>query len=491
MGCNTCMDACRAWPAWRAWPPRCERLLAVWLSALPLHARCGRGRMLAMMSRGRLVKVQSHLAATQCGANGSEPAARQPPTTSMSNIWIQTEVKEGSYGFNAGQPGPPLIPIKEIKDALDRAMGKGGYDPLMLQYRTPKEFLPCRLGVATLLASMHGRHVAPEQIAITSGNSAALGMLFSNHKLRKQRGGSPPTAVVENPTYFLARDMLADAGVLSIACPIDREGLRVDVLEAMCAAGEAPDFVYTQPNYHNPTGYVLSRARRRKLVQLAAQYEFFVLADEPYNMLCFDEDNGGARPLPLCCEEGAEAHVLSLGSFSKILAPGLRIGWIQGQQELLERAFQSAGIIRSGGALNPLSALIVAELLRDGFLERHIRRLVAVLGDNLQSMVQAIKEHIPGATVDIPSGGYFVWIRLPASCRINAAELLARAQADAETPLTFTVGEACVAATRGVEAGEFDQYLRLSFAFHTAVEIQAGVALLGRFVCDASGPIAS
>ena len=92
----------------------------------------------------------------------------------MSNIWIQTEVKEGSYGFNAGQPGPPLIPIKEIKDALDRAMGKGGYDPLMLQYRTPKEFLPCRLGVATLLASMHeSKYSRPSRIKASAAAASA------------------------------------------------------------------------------------------------------------------------------------------------------------------------------------------------------------------------------------------------------------------------------------------------------------------------------
>ena len=137
----------------------------------------------------------------------------------------------------------------------------------MLQYRTPKEFLPCRQGVAALLSAAHGVTVTAEQVAITPGNSAALGMIFSNARLRKRAG--PPTAVVENPTYFLAGNMLADAGVVARACPIDRHGLRVDVLAAMCAAGEAPDFVYANPNYHNPTGAVLSAGRRRQLVQLA------------------------------------------------------------------------------------------------------------------------------------------------------------------------------------------------------------------------------
>jgi DNA-binding transcriptional MocR family regulator len=257
----------------------------------------------------------------------------------------------------AGQPGPSLIPLDEIQAALDRVMEPPSGNPLMLQYRTPKEFMDCRQNVATLLSESHGIAVSAEDIAITSGNSAALGMLFSNIRIRRHSrqdvaSGSTylPSAIVEHPTYFLARDMLLDAGVVGRGCEVDSQGIRVDLLRQMCEADGPPDFVYLNPNFHNPTGAVLSKQRRQELVSLAVEFDFLVLSDEPYNLLSF----GAAPPLPLASEPGASKHVLSLGSFSKILAPGLRIGWIQGDRDLLERAWWSSGVIRSGGALNPV-----------------------------------------------------------------------------------------------------------------------------------------
>jgi 2-aminoadipate transaminase len=186
-------------------------------------------------------------------------------------------------------------------------------------------------------ATIQGVAVSADEIAITPGNSAALGMLFSNHRLRRQQPAQPgqgqqqPSAVVEHPTYFLSRDMLLDAGIAGRGCAVDREGIRLDELRKICAAGDAPALVYLNPNFHNPTGSVLSQERREELISLAVEYDFLVLSDEPYNLLCFDDGAGGttaARPLAL--EPGATGHVLSLGSFSKILAPGLRIGWMQG-----------------------------------------------------------------------------------------------------------------------------------------------------------------
>ena len=162
-------------------------------------------------------------------------------------------------------------------------------------------------------------------------------MLFSNHRLRRQQSGQQgqPSAVVEHPTYFLSRDMLLDAGIAGRGCAVDREGIRLDEVRKICAAGDAPELVYLNPNFHNPTGSVLSQERREELISLAVEYDFLVLSDEPYNLLCFDDGAGGttaARPLAL--EPGAKGHVLSLGSFSKILAPGLRIGWMQGAETI-------------------------------------------------------------------------------------------------------------------------------------------------------------
>ena len=129
-----------------------------------------------------------------------------------------------------------------------------------------------------------------------------------------------------------------------------------------------------------------------------------------------------------------------------------------------------------------VQALIVSELIECGFVAEHVQRLGQVLGENLRSMCAAINEHIPGAEYTPPRGGYFLFLKLPARCRIDAAELLEITSTATDCPpITFTVGDACVAASDTIN-GEFSRYFRLSFAFHTAEEITRGVALLGRHI---------
>jgi DNA-binding transcriptional MocR family regulator len=128
-------------------------------------------------------------------------------------------------------------------------------------------------------------------------------------------------------------------------------------------------------------------------------------------------------------------------------------------------------------------ALIVTELLECGFLARHVSRLNSVLGANVESMCKAIDAHIPGAVYEKPLGGYFLFLKLPQACRIDAPSLLEQTSADPSIPITFTVGDACVAAS-DTQPAEFRRFLRLSFAFHTAEEIMMGVALLGRHIAQ-------
>ena len=200
----------------------------------------------------RLGAVQSGLAA----AASAIPAA----VTHQDNEYIQTALEEGVYGFHLGQPGPDLIPLQRIKAAVNTVINESA-DPLLLQYRQPVDFLSVRENLAAMLTEQHGIEVTADCLAITPGNSAALGMVFSNVALRRARlagDTSPCTAVVENPTYFLAGQMFADVGIETIGVGIDEQGLDVDAVAEMCAGGHAPDFVYTITNFHNPTGTSLS-----------------------------------------------------------------------------------------------------------------------------------------------------------------------------------------------------------------------------------------
>jgi DNA-binding transcriptional MocR family regulator len=179
--------------------------------------------------------------------------------------------------------------------------------------------------------------ISADCLAITPGNSAALGIIFSNVALRRPRSSidaQPYTAIVENPTYFLAGQMFADAGIETIAVGMDEGGLDVDAIAELCRAGSAPDFVYTITNFHNPTGSSLSAPRREQLLQLAEEHDFLIIADEPYNLLVFGDE---PPPLPLIASASGCAfeRVICLGSFSKLLAPGLRLGWMHASPALI------------------------------------------------------------------------------------------------------------------------------------------------------------
>ena len=190
------------------------------------------------------------------------------------------------------------------------------------------------------------------------------------------------------------------------------------------------------------------------------------------------EPVGASMPvLPLAAEAGE--RVISLGSFAKILAPGMRLGWLHAHPRTVERAWTNAGVMGSGGALNPIGSLIANQMLSDGSLTAHLASLRATFAARVDTMCAALDEHCPTVEYRRPEGGYFMWLTLPESCPGGAEALLERT-AVATPQLRFTLGDRCVAAADG--AGQFGRSLRLSFAFHDAVEIAAGVRLLGAHI---------
>ena len=224
--------------------------------------------------------------------------------------------------------------------------------------------------------------------------------------------------------------------------------------------------LYTIPSFHNPGGQSMSAARRIRLVELSREYDFLVVADEVYQLLWYDQAPPAA--LGTMAEEG---NVLSLGSFSKILAPGLRLGWIQTSPKLMARLLDS-GAVNSGGSFNHFTSHIVRHAIDLGLQQTQLKDLRQTYRSRVQAMDTALNEHIGQlASWHRPEGGYFFWLKF--SKAVDTTEL--RRQAG-EYQTGFQPGE------NFSNNGGLRNYLRLSFAHYGEADIREGVARLGRLV---------
>lgn len=375
--------------------------------------------------------------------------------TTQTGPYPQTAAGPEAINLGLGQPSPSLLPLGLIHAAAATQLGAGA-DPLVLQYGTirgPAGFLDALGG---LLTRRYRFGVSASQLLVTGGISSALA--FTSQLFA--RAGQ--AVVCSDPTYFLARGIFESQGLPVHGVPVDDGGLQVDVLEQRLDAGLRPAFVYCMPSFHNPTGVCLEPARARKLVALAERFDFLVVADEPYVMLHFGE---APPPCMMAYDEG-RGRVLSLGSFSKILAPGLRLGWVHAAEPLVER-FSQHGALRSGGGLNPVIASIVQGVIESGAQDDHIEHLRATLQARAAVLWSTLQQRLPDCGAAEPRGGYFVWVPLAAG--VDANELLERAET---VGVRFTPGSRC-AVERDLRG-----FVRLSFAFYEATELELGVARL-------------
>jgi DNA-binding transcriptional MocR family regulator len=235
----------------------------------------------------------------------------------------------------------------------------------------------------------------------------------------------------------------------------------VDALERLLAR-HRPRLVYTIPAFHNPTGRVLARERREKLLALSRKHDFVIVADEVYQQLYH-----GAKPPPSFGTLGAAGNALSLGTFSKILAPGLRLGWIQTTPTLMKTLLASGALV-SGGNFNHFTSHVVRQLMEGGQLAEFVASLRMRYAERAQAMDTALRKHLAGvARWEKPGGGYFFWLELPEGADATALEAGARAAGTG-----FLVGTACS------NAGGLKHCLRLSFAHYTVPDIHEGIARL-------------
>ena len=355
--------------------------------------------------------------------------------------------------FARGIPAPECLPVAELADCAKSALERDG--EVVLSYGSTLGYAPLR----EWLAERHS--VEPERVLVTNGSLQAF------HFVLDALGGRG-RVLVERPTYDRPRKILAAAKIELGEIAVDEEGLDVDELERELD-GPAASFLYTIPTFQNPTGSTLSEQRRRRLAELVAERGLAVLEDDPYGLVRFEGD-----PLPSLFElEGGERVIYS-SSFSKTIAPGLRVGYAIVPAALTGKLEELVASTYITPAL--LAQATVYEFLRRGLFEPNLERVSSLLEARRDAMVEALERELSHrARWNRPAGGYFLWLDLPDE--VDASALLRRAS---EAGVTFVPG---------ADFGGAPSSARLAFSFVSPGEIDEGVRRLAALVAPTAAPV--
>jgi 2-aminoadipate transaminase len=354
--------------------------------------------------------------------------------------------------FAGGLPSPDGFPIDVIKEAFARVLSTNGR--VALQYGPTEGFAPLRQWVADDL-TQRGARVAADEVLIVSGSQQGLDLLG------KALIDTGSRILVETPSYLGALQSFAQYQPHIDSAPTDDGGLDPAALTAAMCVGAR--FLYALPNFQNPTGRTLDLARRVALLEKAAQYRMPVIEDDPYGDLRYA---GTPQPGLIALAPESGATVIRLGSFSKVLAPGLRLGYIAGPKALIAKLAQ----LKQATDLHTSSVtqMAVHEIVKSGFLATHVPRVQAIYGEHCVAMLEALDEHFPkSARWTRPEGGMFIWVTLAGE--IDTTELLQRA---IERLVAFVPGAPFFAQTPQRNT------LRLSFVTVPPEKIREGIARL-------------
>jgi len=379
-------------------------------------------------------------------------AARMNPSV-IREILKVTE-KPGVRSLAGGLPSPDSFPIEALREATARVLTDTPREAL--QYAASEGHGPLREWVAQHLSG-HGMTVDADQVLITTGSQQGLDLIG---KVLADAGAG---IAVETPTYLGALQAFSPFEPAFHSVPCDDDGPLPDGLADMARQVGDLRFLYALPNFQNPSGRLMPEARRQALVAAAQTAGVPIVEDNPYGDLWYDTP----PPAPLS-SRWAEGTIY-LGSFSKVLAPGLRLGYVIAPKTLYPKLLQAkqAADLHTPG----FNQRIVHEVIRDGFLDTHLPAVRARYKAQRDAMVEALREHLPaGSAWQAPQGGMFFWVRLPEGC--DALALLPKAVD--ESRVAYVPGSAFY-------AGEPDaRTLRLSFVTLSPDALREAVADLGQ-----------
>jgi 2-aminoadipate transaminase len=378
--------------------------------------------------------------------------SRMPPSAVREILKVAEQ--PDVLSFAGGLPAPELFPVDAIAEAHAEVLAKEGR--AALQYSTTEGFGPLREWVVDRLAR-RGVRASADQVLITNGSQQGIDLVA---RILLDRGD---TVAVENPSYLAALQNFAGYEAQFAPIDSDDDGMQPEAMERVFAE-KRPRLVYIVPEFHNPKGTTLSLARRAHLVKLAQAHRVPVLEDNPYGELRFR----GEAPPPLAALDDAGV-VVHLGTFSKTLAPGMRLGWLVGPKELV----RAAAIAKQAADLHTatLAQRVAVALLSRFDYDAHLAQLRRVYGERCVAMLDALERHLTGARWTRPDGGLFIWAQLPSG--LSADGIFAAALRE---KVAFVPGSSFYA-----ETPRHDM-LRLNYSNRPPELIEEGIARLGKVV---------
>ncbi len=390
--------------------------------------------------------------------NYSELAKRLKPSE-LGMLLALADMPE-VYNFSSGYPAEELFPLEEMEQVDREILRREG--KLAVQYGSSQGYLPLREKIAARMKAKFQADCRAEDILITSGSQqglSLLGQLFLD---------KDDVVLVESPTYLGAINAFQISGPRFVEVPTDDKGIIPEKLEAILRTTERVRLMYVIPDFQNPAGVTWSLERRKAFMEIVNRYDIPVLEDDPYGELRYS-----GEPLPSLKALDTEGRIVFLGSFSKVLMPGLRVGWIAANPEILARV----NLLRQSVDLQSSSfAQRQVAYYMDMFdLDAHVERIRALYRKRRDVLCRAIERYFPeGVTATHPDGGIFVWVTLPEG--MDAKAISPRAL---EQKVAYVPGEAFY------PNGGNGNHMRLNFSTMPEDRIEAGIRLLGQILKDA------
>lgn len=301
--------------------------------------------------------------------------------------------------FAGGLPAPELFPVKEMEAATDQAFEKHGRE--LMQYSGAKGLPELRQWACQHVAEKENIRCEAGNVLITTGSEQALDLVG------KALVDPGDVILVEQPTYLCAVDVFKSYGARLVSVAMDEDGLRTDALEEALQKYPAAKLLYTVPNFQNPTGRTIPEERRQKIAELAAQYDLMVLEDNPYGEIRFAGEH-----VPAIKSFDQDGHVCYMGTFSKTLAPGFRLGWVMATKEMIDKLT----VLKQSADLHTdnLAQYATVEYLQANDLDAHVKEISALYGKRKQLMIDGINKYFPDKVkYTNPDGGMFLWVEVP------------------------------------------------------------------------------